>query len=138
MIGEAGVGKSYLADAFQREVSTATTVLRGRCLPYGDGITFWPLVEVVRAAADIGDDHSPEEAIDRIARVMGNTAAGAEVRDRLASVAGLSTTRFPVTELFWGARKFLETISTRRPVVLVIEDLHNAEETFLALARPPP
>ena len=62
VLGEAGVGKSYLVDAFQVEVGTATTVLRGRCLPYGDGITFWPLVEVLRAAAAIADDDSPDEA----------------------------------------------------------------------------
>ena len=60
VLGEAGVGKSYLVDAFQAEVGSATTVLRGRCLPYGDGITFWPLVEVLRAAAAIADDDSPE------------------------------------------------------------------------------
>ena len=66
VLGEAGVGKSYLVDAFQVEVGTATTVLRGRCLPYGDGITFWPLVEVLRAAAAIADDDSPDEAIAKI------------------------------------------------------------------------
>ena len=46
---------------------------------------------------------------------------------------GLSAARFPVTELFWGARKFLEALSAKRPVVLFIEDIHNAEETFLDL-----
>jgi class 3 adenylate cyclase/tetratricopeptide (TPR) repeat protein len=133
VLGEAGVGKSYLADAFQEEVQTATTVLRGRCLPYGDGITFWPLVEVLRAAAGIADDDSPEQAIAKIAETVGAVPAQAEIRDRLASVAGLSSARFPVTELFWGARKFLEALSAKRPVVLFIEDVHNAEETFLDL-----
>ena len=76
VLGEAGVGKSYLVDAFQQEVGTATTVLRGRCLPYGDGITFWPLVEVLRAAAAIADDDSPDEAIAKIgAAIEGVPAA---------------------------------------------------------------
>ena len=133
VVGEAGVGKSYLVDAFQREVRAATTVLRGRCLPYGDGITFWPLVEIIRAAAGIVDDDSPDDAIDKIGATLEGVPAAVEIRDRLASVAGLSAARFPVTEIFWGARKFLEALSTRRPVVVCLEDVHNAEETFLDL-----
>ena len=134
VLGEAGVGKSYLVDAFQVEVGTATTVLRGRCLPYGDGITFWPLVEVLRAAAAIADDDSPERGHREDRRGdRGRRRPAPEIRDRLASVAGLSSARFPVTELFWGARKFLEALSAKRPVVLFIEDIHNAEETFLDL-----
>ncbi|HEX5826721.1 MAG TPA: adenylate/guanylate cyclase domain-containing protein, partial [Candidatus Limnocylindrales bacterium] len=133
VLGEAGVGKSYLVDTFQNEVRSATTVLRGRCLPYGDGITFWPLVEVVRAAAGIVDGDSPETALERIGGTLEGVASAIEIRDRLASVAGLSSARFPVTEIFWGARKFLEALSARKPVVVCIEDVHNAEETFLDL-----
>jgi class 3 adenylate cyclase/tetratricopeptide (TPR) repeat protein len=133
VLGEAGVGKSYLVDAFQDEVRPATIVLRGRCLPYGDGITFWPLVEVVRSAAGIVDDDTPQDAVDKIEATLGGASSATEIRDRLASIAGLTTARFPVTEIFWGARKFLEALSARRPVVLCIEDVHNAEETFLDL-----
>ncbi len=133
IVGEAGVGKSYLAESFRQEVESAATTLRGRCLPYGDGITFWPLVEVVRASAGIVDDDTPAEAVDKIGAAVEGIPAGSEIRDRLASVVGLSPARFPVTELFWGARKYLEALSAKRPVVLLIEDVHNAEETFLDL-----
>ena len=62
VIGEAGVGKSRLIDEFVRSVGDEATVLRGRCLAYGDGITFWPLAEAVRQAAGIVERDSTEEA----------------------------------------------------------------------------
>jgi class 3 adenylate cyclase/tetratricopeptide (TPR) repeat protein len=131
--GEAGVGKSHLVDTFVVEVSPTVTVLRGRCLSYGDGITFWPLVEVARSAAGIVEDDSPESALAKLAAPLEGMPDATEIRDRIASVIGLSSTSYPVGEIFWGARKYLESLASRRPVVLVIEDIHNAEPTFLDL-----
>ena len=69
VIGDAGLGKSRLVhEVVQRHRRSGARVLRGRCLPYGDGITFWPLVEMVRAAADIRDDDTPEQARAQAAR----------------------------------------------------------------------
>ena len=53
MIGPAGIGKSRLTLEFLRSVRDEATVLRGRCLPYGEGITYWPLIEIGRR---LGDD----------------------------------------------------------------------------------
>ena len=134
VIGDAGVGKTRLIGDFVRRVSADAAVLRGRCLAYGDGITFWPLVEIVRAAARIVEEDSPETARSRIAALLpeGDRDRDAIV-DRVASAVGLSTAAHPVAELFWGVRKLLESQAADRPLVLVIDDIHSAETTFLEL-----
>ncbi len=133
LLGEAGVGKTHLVDAFLGEVGGGARVLRGRCLPYGDGITFWPVVEIARSAADIAPDDSPETAQSKLATLLVGLPGAGEILDRLSSVIGLSSERYPVAEVFWGVRKFLEALASGRPVVVVIDDIHYAEATFLDL-----
>ena len=133
ILGDAGVGKSHLVDAFTSELRDRARVLRGRCLPYGDGITFWPIVEVVRNAAGIVEDDGPEAARGKLEALVAGSPGAADIADRIASVTGLSSSRYPVAEVFWGVRKLLEALGTGRPVVVVIEDVHNAEPTFLDL-----
>ena len=129
VIGDAGVGKSRLIREFTSEQAGDALVIRGRCLPYGDGITFWPLREVVRDAAAIIDDDAPAEALAKLTARIGNI----DVVERLASVIGLSDAPFPVPEIFWGARRFLEALAADRPVLVVVDDIHWAEATFLEL-----
>jgi tetratricopeptide (TPR) repeat protein len=129
VIGDAGVGKSRLIAEFTAAPSTDALVIRGRCLPYGEGITFWPLREAARDAAGIGSEDPPEEALLKLSQHVGDQA----VADRLASVIGLSETPFPVPEVFWAARRFLEDLGRKRPVLLVVDDIHWAEATFLEL-----
>ena len=131
--GEAGVGKKHLIDAFHRDVGETVTVLQGRCLPYGDGITFWPLFGIARGAAGIVDDDPPERARAKLAEAIAGAPGADEVVERLASIMGLGSGAFPLQELFWGARRYLEALATRRPVVAVIEDAHHAQSTFLDL-----
>ncbi|HEX6127462.1 MAG TPA: adenylate/guanylate cyclase domain-containing protein [Candidatus Limnocylindria bacterium] len=129
VVGDAGVGKSRLIREFTSAAAADALVIHGRCLPYGDGITFWPLREAVREAAAIGADDAPDEATALLrARVP-----DAAVVERLASVIGFSDVPFPVPEVFWSARRFLEILSTERPVLLVVDDIHWAEATFLEL-----
>jgi class 3 adenylate cyclase/tetratricopeptide (TPR) repeat protein len=132
VVGDAGVGKTRLIADFVRRVSSEAAVFRGRCLAYGDGITFWPLVEIVRSAARIGDDDSPETARSRIeALIPADDPDRDAIVDRVASAVGLSSSSHPVAELFWGARKLLEAQAAERPLVIVIDDIHSAEATFL-------
>jgi predicted ATPase/class 3 adenylate cyclase len=134
VVGDAGVGKTRLIADFMGAIALEATVLRGRCLAYGDGITFWPLVEVVREAARIGEDDSAETARDRIGSLLpAGLAERDEILERVASAVGLSTDPYPVAELFWGARKLLEALAADRPLVVVIDDIHSAEVTFLEL-----
>jgi class 3 adenylate cyclase len=131
VLGEAGVGKSRLTDAFVDAAVGTAHVLTGRCLPYGRGITFWPLSEIVRAAAGIRDDDSTEVAMAKLAGLVGPDPDG--VADRVASAVGLSQRQFPLDELFWGTRKLFQTLASRGPLVLVFEDIHWAEEPLLDL-----
>ena len=129
VVGEAGVGKSRLIDEFVRSVEGDVSFLRGRCLPYGDGITFWPLAEAVRQASGIMERDSTESALKKLSALSGD----AEAEERVASAIGLSPTQFPVEELFWGARKLLEALARLRPLLVLFEDVHWAETTFLEL-----
>jgi class 3 adenylate cyclase/tetratricopeptide (TPR) repeat protein len=134
VVGDAGVGKTRLISDFMAAVRIEATVFRGRCLAYGDGITFWPLVEIVRSAARIGEDDSPETARGRIAALVpGDDPDHDAIVDRVASAVGLSAANHPVAELFWGVRKFLESQAQHAPLVVLIDDIHWAESTFLDL-----
>jgi class 3 adenylate cyclase/tetratricopeptide (TPR) repeat protein len=132
--GDAGVGKTRLIADFVRQLAGRALVLRGRCLTYGNGITFWPLVEIVRTAAQIGEADSAEAARAKIAALLPADGADRDaVVDRVATAIGLSSGDHPVTELFWGARKLLEAQTGERPLVVVVDDVHWAEATFLEL-----
>ncbi|MFL5756006.1 MAG: AAA family ATPase [Chloroflexota bacterium] len=133
LVGDAGVGKSRLIAEFVNSVATEATVLRSRCLSYGEGITFWPLREVTREAADIAEDDPPEVAVARLAELVADSPDADAIVDRVASATGLAATRFPVSELFWAARKLLERLAASRPLVVVIDDVHWGEPTFLEL-----
>jgi predicted ATPase/class 3 adenylate cyclase len=132
VFGEAGVGKSRLANELLDRVGDVWT-LRGRCLPYGDGITFWPLVEAVREAAGISERDRREAALQKLSDLAGS--GHADVVERIASAVGLSDAQFPVEELFWGIRRLFALLADIRPVVLVLEDLHWAETVFLDLVE---
>jgi class 3 adenylate cyclase/tetratricopeptide (TPR) repeat protein len=137
VVGDAGVGKSRLIREFASAVAHGAHVVRGRCLPYGDGITFWPFAEVVRGVADIGSDDGLETAINKIATLVDELGLEerdrAPVVDRVAAAMGLAQGQFPVAELFWGARKLLESLAREQPLVMIIDDIHAAEPTLLDL-----
>ncbi len=139
IIGDAGVGKSRLVREFATRAASRekSQVLRGRCLPYGDGVTFWPIAEIVRAAAAISDEDPREMALEKIEaivrRATGNREDPAPIVDRVGAAIGLSPTQFPGPELFWGIRRLLEAIASRRPLVAIVDDIHVAAPTFLEL-----
>jgi DNA-binding SARP family transcriptional activator/tetratricopeptide (TPR) repeat protein len=130
VIGEAGLGKTRLVHEMAGRLGHAVKVLTGRCLPYGEGITFWPLREVVRQA---GAGH---DSPDRIKALLDGEADAAEVADRLSRALGPgSDGRSDAAEIFWAARRLLETLARSQPLLVVFEDLHWAEPTFLDLVE---
>ena len=131
VVGDAGVGKSRLIAEFLSEVADEADAYRGRCLPYGEGITFWPLTGIVREAAAIVDDDPPDRARAKLVGLLVDDAVTA----RVAAAIGLSAEQFPLSELFWGVRRFVEILAERRPLVLVVDDIHWAEATFLDLLQ---
>jgi class 3 adenylate cyclase len=132
LLGPAGVGKSRLVREFVSGHATSARFLRGRCLSYGEGITFFPLVEIVQEAAGV-------ERTDDVATGWSKLAAlaeGVDDRDRIvALVAGLLSWAEPVTaeEAYWALRKLFEHLARQGPLVVVFDDIHWAEPAFLDL-----
>jgi class 3 adenylate cyclase/tetratricopeptide (TPR) repeat protein len=133
LLGEAGVGKSRLVLEALRELGDRATVLRGRCLPYGEGITFWPVAEAVRRAAAISDEEHPEEARRRIAELLGGVERSDRIAEGVAELIGLGERARTAEEGFWAVRRFFEGLARTQPLVLVFDDIHWGEETFLDL-----
>jgi DNA-binding SARP family transcriptional activator len=128
--GEAGIGKTRLVYEMAGLLSGEANVLTGRCLPYGDGITFWPLREVVRQA---GAGHDSPDAIKAL---LESEADAAGIAERLSRALGPGNQgRSYAAEIFWAARRLLETLARPRPLLVVFEDLHWAEPTFLDLVE---
>jgi len=133
LIGDAGVGKSRLTEEFLRRVGGSALTLHGRCLPYGNGVTFWPVVEVVREAAGISDRDDADSARSKLSTLLGPDHT--DVVERIASAVGLSKTQFSLQELFWGVRRLLTLLAVNRPLIVAFEDLHWAQDTFLDLVE---
>ncbi len=131
VVADAGVGKSRLMAEFLDRVSERGFTLQGRCLPYGDGITFWPLAEALKNASGIVNEDDGDEALAKLSALT--DPAGADVTQRLAAMIGLRPEPFPMEELAWAMRRFLEHVAASGLVVLVVEDVHWAESTLLEL-----
>ncbi len=128
VLGAAGLGKSRLVSEFVAD-ARGSHVLGGRCLPYGEGITFWPVLEIVRAAAGITEADSPDDGLAKIGALVPDEIA----RDRVAAAIGLAGGTGSVEETFWGVRRLVETLAAERPLVLGFDDIHWAEPTLLDL-----
>ena len=131
ILGTAGVGKSRLMEEFVESVAERATVLRGRCLSYGQGITFWPVAEVVRAAAGLADFDDPETVERRIAEMLAGVEHAGAIADRLAEVIGVRTGSATPEEAQWAVRRLFEVIGERGPLVVVFDDLHWGEPSLL-------
>ena len=131
VLGSAGVGKSRLAEEFLASVEA--TVVRGRCLPYGDGITFWPIVEIIRQAAGIDEADDPDRARTKLKTLCETDERGGLVYERVSQVLGLTSDSAVPDETFWAIRRLLEVVARSGPLVVVFDDIHWAEPTFLDL-----
>lgn len=126
ILGSAGIGKSSLIRAFIAGASERAAAVVGHCLPYGDGITYWPVAEIVRQLAGTG-------TAEAIANVLADEPEATQIASRLARLTGFETGAVPVEEAQWAVRKLLQSVARRRPLVLVVEDIHWAEPSFLDL-----
>jgi len=135
LLGTAGVGKSRLIHEFLQQVAGGARVLRARCLPYGEGITFWPIVELTQAAAGINPADGAETAREKLTTLLEGADERDAIVERIAAAIGLSDSAIPSEEIFWGVRKLLETIARPQPLIVVIDDLHWAEPTMLDLVE---
>jgi class 3 adenylate cyclase/tetratricopeptide (TPR) repeat protein len=131
LLGPAGQGKSRLAAEMVESVAGDASVLVGRCLPYGEGITFWPVAEIVRQAAGLRDDDGPGDVRAKIGALLGDASDAAAIAERVVDAIGLEANPASSEETFWGLRKLLEAVARDRPLVVVLDDLHWAEPTLL-------
>ncbi|MDQ2854065.1 MAG: AAA family ATPase, partial [Chloroflexota bacterium] len=133
VLGPAGVGKSRLVAEFLGAQRDRATVYRGRCLPYGDGITYWPLREVVREAASITDADNPAEAVAKIRALVTGHDRVDLIAEQIAGAIGLSGAAATPEEVAWAFRKLMESRARESPIVLLVDDIQWAEPTFLDL-----
>ena len=110
-------------------------MLRGRCLSYGDGITFWPIKNVITEAAGLTGEESPEAAREKI-RSLVETAPDADlIVDRVADAVGVAESVPGQRGTPWAVGRFFEELARRRPLVVVFDDIHWGERTFLDLVE---
>ncbi|MCJ7710463.1 MAG: AAA family ATPase, partial [Chloroflexi bacterium] len=125
IVGEPGIGKTRLLTEFTSTLAGEARVLGGRCLPYGQGITYWPLVGIVRQLG------GPDALAERLAS---DEQAG-QVRGLILGTMGVTDLIGSVEEAQWAIRRLFEALGREKPLVVVLDDLHWAEPTFLQLVE---
>lgn len=143
VLGAPGIGKSRLLSEFAQCLEGTVSVYWGRCLSYGEGITYWPLIEMVKEAAGILHSDGPEAISAKVGTLL--EGLGTDDLDHLRTMAAALAilVGVPVTprgtysvgeitqaELHWGVRRVFELLSALHPTVLVFEDMHWAEPTL--------
>ena len=136
--GIAGIGKSRVAWEFYKYfdgLPQLTYWHRGRCLSYGEGVTYWALADMVRMRARITEDEEPASALEKLAAVVEEHLPDAEerrfVEPRLAHLLALEEGRYEREDLFAAWRLFLERLADVYPAVLVFEDMQWADASLL-------
>ena len=140
IVGEPGIGKTRLAAELRTALGDSPTWLQGRCLSYGEGITFWALGQIVKEHAGVLESDSPEEALAKLATAVESLAEPADrqwLQARLAPLVGAARGDETVEqgEAFAAWRTFLEAIAARQPLAVVLEDLHWADSALLAFVE---
>src|SRR5436853_2916057 len=140
LVGVPGIGKSRLVREFFELVDRDPDVIvlwrQGRCLPYGDGVTFWALGEMVKAQAGIlesdGSDEVERKLLDAVRAVVPDDTDGRWIAESLRPLLGLGSemdlTAERLKQSFAAWRRFLEALAESYPLVLVFEDLHWADD----------
>jgi class 3 adenylate cyclase/tetratricopeptide (TPR) repeat protein len=139
VLGEPGIGKTRLAEEFAARASGRATVFRGATLPHGEGSMWSPFAAVLRQAAGISEADGHEQALTKLRRGLESRHSTEEQRllgAQLGSLVGEG--RIAGTseqELRWALRRYLEALASAGPVVVVLDDLHWAEDALLDAVR---
>jgi hypothetical protein len=142
LVGVPGIGKSRLVSELLADVEQGPDITywrQGRSLPYGDGVTFWALSEMVKAQAGVLEDDDPGTAAEKLGRairdLIADEAEAEWVERYVRPLVAASAEAVPAdnrrTEAFAAWRRFFEAIAEVQPLVLVFEDLHWADDALL-------
>jgi class 3 adenylate cyclase len=131
VLGAAGAGKSRLVEEFLSRVGASGHVVVGRCLPYGEGITYWPVAQALRAVLEVHDFDEPEEVRSRLDGILTRDDHADAIAARLSEVLGIAEGHAAPEETAWAIRRFLEILASERPVIAVWDDVHWAEPALL-------
>jgi class 3 adenylate cyclase len=136
--GVPGIGKSRLVAELYAVVDADDEIIRwrrGRCLPYGDGVSLWALGEIVKAELGVLESDDADATTTKLREAVGELVADETERDwlarRLAPLAGLEGEPGERADSFAAWRRWLEILAEHRPLVVVVEDLHWADDELL-------
>ena len=148
LYGDAGVGKSRLTREFLEGIGDRALVLHGRCLPYGEGVTFWPLAEILKAHAGVLDTDPSDIALERIQKAGRDLLTEEVTTDAGRTTAALAFTvgvedpdyafarmdpKEVRAEVHAAWRSFFSALATTQAVVVLVEDIHWADPALLDL-----
>jgi tetratricopeptide (TPR) repeat protein len=123
-----------LVEEFLSTIDGGAEVLRGRCLPYGEGITYFPVVEAIKQAAGLADFDLPDVVESKVCSVLEGDEHQELVCRHVAQLMGVAEAAAG-EDTFWAIRRFFEASAGERPLVLVFDDIHWGEPTFLDLVE---
>jgi class 3 adenylate cyclase/tetratricopeptide (TPR) repeat protein len=146
IVGSPGIGKSRLLLELVRRLEERYDVHWGRCLSYGEGITYWPVIEIFKSAAGIRQSDNRETAAAKLGTFLETLVTEdidelRTIASALSNLIGIPTTprgtyttsEISQAELHWGIRRALQLLAAEQPTAIVVEDLHWAEPTLLEL-----
>jgi class 3 adenylate cyclase/tetratricopeptide (TPR) repeat protein len=133
ILGVAGVGKSRLVEEFIGALGDQAQLAMGRCLAYGHGITYWPVVEAIRQGVGISEGDPPEAVVARLREVLESEPEVERVTAVVGGLLGIADSPPAPDEMFWAIRKTFEALARTKPLILVFDDVHWGEPTFLDL-----
>jgi class 3 adenylate cyclase len=135
ILGVAGVGKSRLVDEFIASLGDQAHLAAGRCLAYGHGITYWPVAEALRHGMGMAEDDAAEGTAARLRDLLRDEPEAERVASIVSGLLGVEDTPPAPDEIFWAIRKTFEAMARHQPLVLVFDDVHWGEPTFLDLVE---
>ncbi|GAB3767682.1 class 3 adenylate cyclase [Nocardioides ginsengisegetis] len=133
VLGAPGLGKTRLVDEFLLRIGERARVVSGRCVSYGQGITWWPVVQILRQSLDLSGHESEEVTRHALSLALADTADGPTVVDLLMPLLGKGGDAGDSDQTMWAVSRLVEDLAAHRPLVVTLDDLHWAEPTLVEL-----